>query len=143
MINRRQALSMGAALLGAPFFNRNRYRLFGQTAVEYSERAVRLVRESLVIDMLNQFLYRRDQRPKLQAWLAQPGAFTAADFERFKNSGISAINFGEGADTFEDGIRLFADWNSFIAEYPDWLLRIGRGADFAKAKSSGRYGILM
>jgi membrane dipeptidase len=111
--------------------------------VEYSERAVRLVRESLVIDMLNQFLYRRDQRPKLQAWLAQPGAFTAADFERFKNSGISAINFGEGADTFEDGIRLFADWNSFIAQYPDWLLRIGRGADFAKAKSSGRYGILM
>ena len=104
---------------------------------------MRLVRESLVIDMLNQFLYRRDQAAKLKAWLSHPGAFTAADFARFKDSGINAINFGDAADTFEDGIRLFADWNSFLAEYPDWLLRIGCAADFTKAKESGRYGILL
>jgi membrane dipeptidase len=143
MTTRRQALQVGAALLASPFISRNRYRLFADSSTEYSARAVRLVNESLVIDMLNQFLYRRDLQPKLKAWLSQPGAFTAADFERFKNSGINAINFGEGPDTFEEAIRLFADWNSFIAEYPDWLLRIGAGADFAKAKSSGRYGILL
>ena len=138
---RRQVLAAAAALVAAPFINRSRYRLFAQSP-EYSARAVKLVEESLVIDMLDQFLYRKDQQPTLRAWLAKPGAFTEADFARFKNSGINAINFGDGADTFEQGIRLFAEWNSFIAAYPDWLLRIGRGADFEKAKSSGRYGIL-
>ncbi len=142
---RRRALKVlggGAALLGAPFFNRNRYTLFAQAPAEYSERAIRLVRESLVIDMLNQFLYRRDLQPTLRAWLTKPGAFTSADFQRFKDSGVNVINFGSGAETYEDTIRLFADWNSFIAEYPDWLLRIGSGPDFARAKQSGRYGIL-
>lgn len=138
---RRQALGAAAALIAAPFINRSRYRLFAQSA-EYSARAVKLVEESLVIDMLDQFLYRKDQQPTLRAWLSKPGTFTAADFARFRNSGIDAINFGEGVETFEEGIRLFADWNGFIAAYPDWLVRIGRGADFQKAKSSGRYGIL-
>jgi len=143
MTTRRQVLAAGAALVAAPFVNRNRYRIFGQSTTEYSARAVKLVRESLVIDMLNQFLYRRDLQPKLKAWLSQPGAFKAADFERFRDSGINAINFGDGADTFDEAIRLLGDWNSFFAQYPDWLLRIGSGADFARAKSSGRYGILL
>ena len=139
---RRQALTRCAALLAAPFFNRGRYRLFAQDTHEYSARAVRLVRESLVIDMLNQFLYRADQKDRLHAWLSQPGAFTAADFQRFRDSGINAINFGDGADNYQAAIRLFAEWNSFLAQYPDWLLRIGSGADFLKAKTSGRYGIV-
>jgi membrane dipeptidase len=142
---RRQALAAiggSAALLGAPFFNRNRYALFAQAAHTYSERAVTLVRESLVVDMLNQFLYRIDLQPTLRQWLLKPGAFTAADFQRFKDSGINVINFGSGAGTFADGIRLFAEWNGFIAEYPDWLLRVGAGADFLRAKTTGRYGIL-
>ncbi len=95
-----------------------------------------------MIDMLNQFLYRADQQDKLRAWLSKPGAFTAADFQRFRDSGINAISFGSGADTYDGAIRLFADWNSFIAQYPDWLLRINAGSDFQKAKTSGRYGIL-
>lgn len=139
---RRTVIKAAAAALSAPLFNRNRYSLFAQSSQEYSERAVRLVRESLVIDMLNQFLYRRDLQPKLRQWLAQPGAFTRADFEQFRDSGINAINFGDGADTYEDGIELFARWNSFIAAYPDWLLRISSAGDFLRAKASGRYGIL-
>ena len=50
-----------SAALSVPFVLRRRYRLFGQSPEEYPERAVRLVRESLVIDMLNQFLYRQDK----------------------------------------------------------------------------------
>jgi len=66
------------AVFAAPFFNRHRYALFAQSSEEYSERAVRLVGESLVIDMLNQFLYRRDRQPKLRQWLSRPNAFTRA-----------------------------------------------------------------
>jgi membrane dipeptidase len=143
MKTRRQVIAIGTALAGAPFFNRNRHRLFADSVVEYSEHTIRLVRESLVIDALNQFLYRRDQQPKLKAWLAQPGAFTVTDWQRFKDSGINAINLGEGAASFEEGIRVFADWNSFVAQYPDRLLRIGCAADFTKAKNTGRYGIIL
>jgi membrane dipeptidase len=127
--------------LAAPFVNLNRYTLFAQ-AEPYSARAVTLVRESLVIDMLNQFLYRRDMQAKLRQWFSQPGAFTAADFKPFHDSGITAASFGEAADNYDAGIKLFADWNSFLAMYPDRLLRISAAADFARAKNSSRYGIL-
>src|ERR1700760_2045205 len=114
MPSRRAILrNVAAATLAAPFINRGRFRLFAQSPAEYSERTVRLVRESLVIDMLNQFLYRQDLQPKLRQWLSQPGAFTPADFQRFLDSGINAISFGNGSNTYEDAIRLFANWNSF------------------------------
>lgn len=139
---RRTALKTAAAVLAAPFINRNRYALFAQPAPEYSERAVRLARESVVIDMLNQFLYRRDMQPKLRQWLTKPGAFTHSDFEQFLGTGVAAASFGNAADTYEDGVELFARWNGFLAAYPDWLLRITTAADFERAKTSGRYGIL-
>jgi membrane dipeptidase len=140
---RRGALrTAAAAIVAAPFFNRGRFRLFAQAGTEYSERTTRLMQESLVIDMLNQFLYRGDLQPTLRKWLSQPGAFTEADFQRFLKTGINAINFGNGSNDFDEGVRLFANWNSFIAEYPDWLLRIGKASDFDKAKASHHYGIL-
>lgn len=141
-IGRRTILKAAAAAAAAPFVNRNRYALFAQSAHEYSERAVRLVRESIVVDMLNQFLYRRDMQAKLRQWMTKPGAFTRADFEQFLSSGITAASFGNAADNYEDGIDLFAHWNSFLALYPDWLMRISIAADFERAKSSGRYAII-
>ena len=130
------------AAVAAPFVLRHSYRLFAQPAPEYPERVVRLMRESLVIDMLNQFLYRIDQKDLKEKWLTQPGAFTAADFERFKATGVSVINFGEGADSFADAELLFAKWNSFIAQYPQWLARINDAADLSKVKDQGKLGIL-
>ncbi len=72
------------AAVAAPFVLRHSYCLFAQPAPEYPERVVRLMRESLVIDMLNQFLYRIDRKGLKDKWLTQPGAFAAADFLRFK-----------------------------------------------------------
>ena len=130
------------AAVAAPFVLRHSYRLFAQPAPEYPERVVRLMRESLVIDMLNQFLYRIDQKGLKEKWLTQPGAFTATDFLRFKGTGVSVINFGEGADGFADAELIFAKWNSFIAQYPQWLARINDAADLMKAKDQGKLGIL-
>ena len=138
---RRTALKT-AAVIAASFINRNRYALFAQSQQQYSERATRLVRESLVVDMLNQFLYRQDMQPKLRQWFTKPSAFTQADFENFRSSGINAASFGNAAEDYETGIRLFADWNSFLAAHPDQLLRINSTGDFMRAKTSGRYGIL-
>jgi membrane dipeptidase len=130
-----------SALAVAPFILRS-YRVFAQSTQQYPERVVRLVRESLVIDMLNQFLYRKDQNELKEKWLTQPGAFTEADFWRFQSTGVSVINFGDGADDFADAQQLFAKWNSFIAEYPQWLMRINGFADLAKAKEQGKLGII-
>jgi membrane dipeptidase len=143
MLTRRSLLKTAVrTAAAAPFFNLNRYALFAQSAREYSSRAVTLVRESLVIDMLNRFLYRRDMQSKFRQWLTKPGAFSEADFARFRDSGINAASFGNGADNYEDGLDLFAQWNGFVAMYPDWLIRINTAADFDKAKASRRYGIL-
>src|SRR5215469_16872673 len=128
-------------LLG-PFVLRQRYRVFAQSPAEYPERVVRLVRESLVIDMLNQFLYRTDKRDVLNDWLTRPGAFTQRDFEPFRNSGVNAINFGDGADSLNAAMSLFGKWNGFLLNYPQWLTRIGSAADFEAAKRQQRYGII-
>jgi len=132
---------MSAAIV-APLVLRRSYRLIAQPAPEYPERVMRLMRESLVIDMLNQFLYRTDQEDLKEKWLTQPGAFTEADFLKFKSSGVSVFNFGEGADDFASAQLLFAKWNSFIAQYPQWLMRINNVADLATAKEQGKLGIL-
>jgi membrane dipeptidase len=131
-----------SAVVAAPFVLRHRYRAFAQTPKEYSDRVVRLVHESLVIDMLNQFLYRDDKQTVLKDWLSRPGAFKRSDFELFANSGVNAINFGYGASSLSEAIELFAKWNGFLVNYPQWLMRINSAADFAVAKTEGRYGII-
>jgi membrane dipeptidase len=144
-MTRRSAVGRlaGAAVL-APMINRGRHAVFAQSAQQYSTRAIDLVRESLVIDMLNQFLYRLDRTARFRDWL-KPGGFTEADYRAYKDSGVNVFNFGhaaQGADGFEGAVRLLADWSSFIAGYPDWLMRISTAADLEKAKQSGKLGIL-
>jgi membrane dipeptidase len=135
----RSALCVAAT---GPFVLRGRYRVFAASPQEYPERVVRLMRESLVVDMLNQFLYRTDQENLKERWLTVPGAFTQSDFDRFKSTGVHAINFGEGVDSVAEAETLFAKWNSFIAQYPQWLLRINCAADMARAREQGKLGIL-
>lgn len=142
LARRRFLKQAAAATVIAPFVLRRRYQVFARSSVEYPERVVRLVRESLVIDMLNQFLYREDERSVLNDWLTRAGAFKEQDFEPFRNSGVDAINFGEGADSLTAAMTLFGKWNGFLLNYPEWLTRIGSAADFAAAKRQGRYGII-
>ena len=142
-VSRRQFLGTSLrAATAAPFVLRHSYRVFAQSTREYPERVVRLMRESLVIDMLNQFLYRIDQRATLEKWLTEPGAFTEADFLRFKSTGVNVINFGNGARDFPGAQLLFSRWNAFIEQYPQWLIRITNATDLARAREQGRFGIL-
>ncbi len=142
-LSRRSFLrSAATAAVGAPVFLRHSYRVFAQSTQEYPERVVRLMRESLVIDMLNQFLYRMDQKDLLEKWLTVPGAFTEADYLKFKSSGVNVINFGNGADNYADAADLFAKFNNLMAMYPQWVMRIDSAADLMKAKETGRLGII-
>jgi membrane dipeptidase len=135
------ARAASAALVG-PLALRHRYQVFAQSPRQYSERVVRLVHESLVIDMLNQFLYRTDRQSVLKDWLSRPGSFKQSDFEFFASSGVTAVNFGQGAASLSEAIVLFDRWNAFLLNYPQWLTRIGAAGDFAAAKQARRYGII-
>ncbi len=147
LITRREAVkgiaAAGAAVLGAPFFNRGRYQIFANSPTEYSAKAIDLMARSTVIDMLSILTLDFAKQDK---WMTNPDSFTAADIQPFKDSGINiihpAIGLG-GPNAYESALRFFASWNAFIANNDEYFLRIDSPADIDRVKKSGRLGILL
>ena len=129
--------------MAAPFINRGRYQLFAFTAAEYSARAIALVQRSTVVDML---CILNMNFTKAANWMANPEAFTDADFQRWRDSGINAIHPAVGlggVNAFESGLTFFAQWNSFIAGTTQYFDRIDSAADFKRIKGSGKVGVIL
>ncbi|MES3033773.1 MAG: membrane dipeptidase [Gemmatimonadota bacterium] len=144
-VSRRLAIQrMAVGLLTAPAMLRRRYTLAPDVA-PYSARAIRLVQESVVVDLLNQFRFAdfADTPPKSQLWLSKPGAMTATDFETYRTSGYNVLALGHGPTDHAAAIRFFADWNGFIAGYSDRFMRVDDAADFAAVKRAGKVGIMI
>jgi membrane dipeptidase len=143
-VSRRTMLMGVAGALAAPMINRGRFQLFAQSAQQYSARAIGLVQRSTVIDMLSVFTLNF---PQMDKWNANPESFTAADFQKFKDSGINvfhpAVGLGSGANAYEQALTWFAGWNSFIAGNDDKLMRIDTPGDFARVKTSGKVGVVL
>jgi len=145
-MTRRELLGTAARVAGAwafaPMINIGRYRLFpgGQ---EYSARAVRLVRESLVIDMLSPLTLNFGQ---MRRWFQNPASFTDADFRRYLESGIDvfhvAVGIG-GPDAHQATLRFIASWNAFLAGQHGRFARVDSAADLDALKGSGKVGILL
>ena len=144
-MNRRQAIRALAIAGAAPAVLRQRYALFAQSSAAYSARAIQLVEASIVVDLLNQFQFPdfAVRPPKIEQWLTLPGTFNADDAARYRASGITSFSLGAGAGSFEDAMQFFARWNGFLAGYSDWLTRIDKVADFARAKSQRKTGVML
>ncbi len=145
-VTRRAALgTLGAAIVAAPAVLRGRRRVFADSPREYSARAISLLGQGVVVDLLNQFRFPdySEHPPKSERWLRVPGSFTPADAAVYHGSGINVFALGDGARDYEEGVRFFADWNGFIAAYPDDLLRIDKAGDFEKARAARKIGILL
>ncbi|MEP6835556.1 MAG: membrane dipeptidase [Gemmatimonas sp.] len=148
-ITRRTALAaLGASLagvVGAPAILRKRHQLFAYSTTEYSSRAIRLVEETVAIDMLNQFRFSdfSENPPRNVKWMREPGSFTKADYDVYRTSGIRVFALGSGPGNYEASIRFFAEWNGFIAGYDDWFMRIDDVSDFARLKRNGKVGIMI
>ncbi len=127
----------------APMINRGRYRIFAGSPVEYSARAIDLVKRSTVIDMLSVLTLNF---PKMGKWFADPESFTAADFQPFKDSGINvfhiAVGLG-GPDAYLETLKFFSSWNGFLADRSDYFMRIDSAADLERVKASGKVGVLL
>ena len=145
-MTRRELLGTAARVAGAwafaPMINLGRYRLFpgGQ---EYSARAVRLVRESLVIDMLSPLTLNFAQ---MRRWFDDPASFSDADFRRYRESGIDvfhvAVGIG-GPDAHQATLRFIASWNAFLAGQHGRFVRVDRASDLDALQGSDKVGILL
>jgi membrane dipeptidase len=95
--------------------------------------------------MLNQFRFPdyAEKPPRSERWLRTPGSFTREDFEPYRTSGIRVIALGLGARDHEAGVRFCADWNSFIAGYDEWFLRVDDAGDFERARRGGKVGLML
>lgn len=147
LISRRELLKLtavaAAGAVTAPFLNRGRYQIFASSAKEYSERAIDLVGQSTVVDMLSVLTL---DFTKLGKWMNDPESFTAAEFQPFKDSGINIIHpaFGlGGANAYETTLKFFASLNAFIADRSEFFMRIDSPADIERVKKSGKLGIVL
>lgn len=140
-ISRRTVLRAAAA----PAILRGRFRLFAQPAAAYSARAIRVVEETPVVDLLNQFRFPdyAEKPPKIERWLRNPETFTAADAAVYQTSGINVFALGDAAPDHNEGLQFFAEWNGFLAAHPEWLLRIGRASDFERAHRDRKIGVML
>ena len=132
-----------AAVLTAPMINRGRFRLFANSATEYSSKAVDLVGRSTVIDMLSVLTLNFPQQAK---WFKDPESFTTAELQPFIQSGINvihpAIGMG-GPNAYENALQFFAGWNGFIASNGDFFTRIDSAGDLKRIKKSGKVGVIL
>lgn len=129
----------------APAILRGRFQLFRHTNTEYSARAVRLVEETVTVDLLNQFRFANftEESPRPMRWFNRPGSFTSSDFMLYRTSGTRVFALGSGPGRYDDSIKFFADWNGLIAGYDEYFLRIDDGEDFKRLQRGNRIGILL
>jgi membrane dipeptidase len=133
-------MASAVTLAAAPFINRHRYRLFANQQASYSKRAVDLVASTTVIDMLSPFKIGQT------TWMQRPSDFSAADLQRFRDSGISvfhiAVGIG-GVDAFTNVLRFLGLWNGFLAHHHDGLMRIDSAGKLDTVTASKKVGVLL
>ncbi|MBX7174887.1 MAG: dipeptidase [Pyrinomonadaceae bacterium] len=147
ILSRRKLLKntvlAGATAISAPFINLNRYQIFANSPTEYSAKAINLVKEATVMDMLCVMTLDFNKQAK---WNANPELFTEADFQAYKDSGINiihpAVGLG-GPDAYNQTLTFFAAWNGFIADRGDFFMRVDSAADLDKVKKSGKLGVIL
>ena len=145
MLNRREVLTaLGGACVAAaraPFVSRGQVVTTRQR--QYSTRAVDLVRRATVMDMLSPLTL---DFPKFGRWMSDPDAFTQADLQPFRDSGISvfhvAVGLG-GPNAHAQTVQFFSAWNSFLANQDQGFMRIDSAADLDRVKRSDRIGVLL
>ena len=136
---RKILLGVTAAAAAFPMINRGYYALGATEKRDYSKRAIDLVRQALVIDMLAPLSL--DLSPNA---FAKP--LTEKAIAEFKASGVTGFHnsFGIGGpDAYAEVLTFLAGWQGFAGRYPDVFALIGTAADLDRAKAKGRVGVIM
>ncbi|MFQ5743941.1 MAG: dipeptidase [Acidobacteriota bacterium] len=143
-VTRRWLMKRGAAaacLSAIGPMSLGRYRWPVSPKQPYSARAVELIANSTVIDMLAPFSLGTSP------WLRDPDTFTPELVEKFRSSGINVFHIATGVggaqDPVRDVTRFLGLWNGFIATHTEFLMRVDSPADLEAVGESGKIGVLL
>ena len=144
-ISRRRFVKLAAGSAAvAPFINLGSYQLFAASDRVYSDRAITLVNDSLVMDMLSLL-----DMTKLFAAMASgedPVKFSREELLAIKESGIDVFHpaVGMGGPSVQlDVMTFIAAYNGLVAEHPDLLARVDSVVDIDEVRRSGKIGIIL
>jgi membrane dipeptidase len=143
--SRRSFLKMaaGAAVTG-PFINLGRHQLFAADGAVYSARAIELVADSLVIDMLSLFDMNKQLLSSRKG--EDPNGYSREELLAIMESGISvfhpAVGIG-GPTAHSDAMTYMGSLNGLVAEHPDLIVRIDSAGDLEAMPTSGKLGIVL
>ena len=140
-VSRRQMLA-GAAVVAAtgfPMINTGLFRAHAASPKAYSKRAVDLVKQSLVIDMLAPL--KIDFRPEYYA--APLSEKDAADFRASGITGFhNAVGTG-GPEAYSETLAWIAAWQGFAGRNTHVFSLVGKAADIDRAKREGKCAVIM
>jgi membrane dipeptidase len=138
-LTRRSLLKGGAAAAAFPMINRGTFAFAAAPGRTYSARAIKVVRESLVIDMLAPL--KLDFDPK---FFDHP--FGPKDIAEFKASGITGFHHSVGVGgpgSKEQALDFLASYQGWVGRQADDFTLVGSAADLDHAKAEGKAAIIM
>lgn len=139
VLSRRQALAAAVAVAATAPFARAAAPRLAPPPKGYSRRAIDLVRESLVIDMLAPL--KIDMGPEFYAV-----PLSDKDAAEFRNCGITgfhhAVGLG-GPDAHEHALSFFAIWGNYVARNSHVFTAVDKAADLSRAKADGKCAVIM
>lgn len=133
------AMTVAAASVAFPMVSLGRHRIFPDLDTLYSTRAIDLVRESLVMDMLAPL--KIDFRSE---YYASP--ISEDDAADIRASGITGFHnaFGLGGHSaYEDSLAYMAAWQGFVGRNSHVFSLVGRVDDLRRARREGKAGVIM
>lgn len=111
--------------------------------MEVSKRAVDVVVETTVIDMLG--LLTLDW-PKLYRWQREPQTFTESDFRGLEAAAVNVFHPAvetSAADAWTGAQRWLRGWNALLESQPCFFARIGTISDLLAKPQMGKIGVLL
>jgi len=135
----RGAATAAVAATAFPMISYGQYRPNPASTRLYSKRAMDLVRQSLVIDMLAPL--KLDFRPEYYA--APLSEKDAADFRASGITGLhNAVGMG-GPDAYAETLSWIAAWQGFAARNSHVFTLVDKVADLDRAKKDGKCAVIM
>jgi membrane dipeptidase len=119
--------------------NRGSFQLNAAEPTRYSRRAIDLVRESVVIDMLGPIKIAFGPE-----FYARP--MSAQDEADFRASGITAMHHAiglGGPNARESALGFFAIWGNYVARHAHLFCAVDKVSDILRAKRDGKCAIIM
>jgi membrane dipeptidase len=137
-------LLAGAGMFAAPMINTGAFQLFAQSGTKYSNRAIKLVRENQVLDMLS--LLDFGKLFKESNAETGPLDFTHDELGEIQKAGINvfhpAVGIG-GPNVHANALAFFSNYNGLVAEHSDILMRIDSMADLDENKNNNKIGLIL